>query len=117
MHAAARLSTTAGVRAEHNASFGTAVVPRASLVYLVRSGSGHAGDTSLRASAGLGVKEPTILEMFSQNRFFLGNPDLAPERSATFDVGIEQRLFRQHAKVELTWFDGRYRSEYFDSND
>ena len=110
MHAA-RLSTTAGVRVEHNASFGTAVVPRASLVYLVHSGTGHAGDTSLRASAGLGVKEPTILETFSQNRFFLGNPDLAPERSTTFDVGIEQRLFRQHAKVELTWFDGRYRNQ------
>lgn len=106
-----RLSTSASARVEHNSSFGNAFVPRGSAAYLLRANAGTVGDTTVRASAGLGIKEPTILETFSQNFYFLGNPDLLPERSKSFDAGIEQRLFRQRAKVELTWFDGRYRNQ------
>jgi vitamin B12 transporter len=106
-----RTSTTAGLRVERNASFGTTVVPRVSIGHLVRLSPGAIGDTLLRASAGLGIKEPTILESFSRNFFFLGNPDLEPERSRSVDVGIEQRLFDQRAKVEATWFDSRYRNQ------
>jgi len=38
-------------------------------------------------------------------------PDnLQPERARTADVGIEQRLLGDRAKIELTWFDNRYRN-------
>jgi outer membrane cobalamin receptor len=105
-----RLFLTGGLRFEHNDSFGSAVVPRASAAYIVRRSSGVIGNTRLKASAGLGIKEPTLLQSFSASPFFLGNPDLEPERSRTVDAGIDQHLFGDRATIELTWFDGRYRN-------
>ena len=106
-----RVFVTAGGRVEHNDSFGTAAVPRGSIVFVARSGHGAIGETKLRASAGLGIKEPTVLESFSPSPFFRGNPDLQPERSRTVEAGIEQRLAADRAKVELTWFDNRFENK------
>jgi vitamin B12 transporter len=103
-----RLSATAGARVERNASFGTAFVPRGSIVFVARNARGRAGETKLRASAGLGVKEPTVLESFSPSPFFRGNPDLKPERARTIDAGIEQRLWHDRARIEAVWFASRF---------
>jgi outer membrane cobalamin receptor len=100
---------TAGLRVEHNESFGTATVPRVSAAWYAHKGSGAVGTTRLHASAGRGIKEPTILQSFSPNPFFLGNPDLQPERTRALDAGVEQRFARDRASVDLTWFDNRYR--------
>ena len=40
---------------------------------------------------GVGVKEPSFFESYGESFFAKGNPDLDPERSTTFDVGVEQR--------------------------
>jgi vitamin B12 transporter len=103
-----RLFTTAGGRVEHNASFGTAFVPRGSVVFVARNSRGALGETRLRASAGLGIKEPTVLESYSPSPFFRGNPDLKPERSRTIEAGVEQRLGADRAKLELVWFTNRF---------
>jgi vitamin B12 transporter len=105
-----RTFVTVSARLEHNDSFGTAVVPRGSVVYIAHAGTGTVGETTLKASAGLGIKEPTLLQSFSPSPFYLGNPDLQPERARTVDAGIEQRLLGDRAKIELTWFDNRYRN-------
>jgi vitamin B12 transporter len=107
---ARRLSLTTGLRIERNDSFGTAVVPRVSFAFMLRESSGPAGDTRLKANAGGGVKEPTINQSFSPSPSFLGNPDLEPERARTADVGVEQRLFGNRAKVEFTGFYGRFQN-------
>jgi vitamin B12 transporter len=104
-----RLFATAGMRVEDNASFGVAVVPRASVAWIPHSGSGTVGDTKLKFAAGLGIKEPTILQSFSPPPFE-GNPDLEPERSRSFEAGIEQRVANDRAKFEVTWFDNRFRN-------
>ncbi len=106
-----RVFVTAGGRVEHNDSFGTAAVPRGSIVFVARPSTGGLGETKLRASAGLGIKEPTILESFSPSPFFLGNPNLEPERSRTFEAGIDQRFAADRVKVELTWFDNRFKNK------
>jgi vitamin B12 transporter len=103
-----RVFVTGGLRAEHNDSFGSAVVPRGSIAYVAHRASGSLGETKLKASAGAGIKEPTLLQSFSSSAFSLGNPELEPERSRSFDAGIEQRLFRDRGRVELTWFANRY---------
>jgi vitamin B12 transporter len=104
-----RLSTTAGARVERNESFGTAVVPRGSAVLTLHQGGGRFGETHLRAAAGLGIKEPTLLQSFSLSPYFKGNPDLEPERSRAVEAGLEQRLASDRVKLEATWFDNRYR--------
>jgi len=101
---------TAGVRLERNASFGRATVPLGSAAWYARSGGGALGATRLHASAGRAIKEPTILQSYSPNPGFLGNPDLLPERTRAVDAGVEQRLAGDRLKIDLTWFDNRYRN-------
>jgi outer membrane cobalamin receptor len=103
-----RASLTSGLRVERNESFGVAVVPRVSAVYLAGRRSNGPGATKLKANVGLGIKEPTLLQSFSPSLSFLGNPDLEPERSRSVDAGVEQRLLGQRAKIELVWFHNRF---------
>jgi vitamin B12 transporter len=108
-----RVVATGGGRIEHNESFGNAAVPRGSIVVVAheaRAAGAALGATRLRASAGLGIKEPTVLQSFSPSPFFRGNPDLLPERSRTVDVGVEQRFAGDRLRVEATWFDNEYRN-------
>jgi outer membrane cobalamin receptor len=104
-----RLSLTNGFRVEDNSSFGRTVIPRSSAAYLLRQGSGDFGATKLKFNFGLGIKEPSFTQSFSPEPSFLGNPNLRPERTRSFDFGIEQRLLNDRAKVEVNWFDNRFR--------
>lgn len=104
-----RAFVTIGGRIERNGTFGTAAVPRGTVVYVAHRPSGSAGETRIKASAGTGIKEPTMLESFSLSPYFRGNPDLKPERSRSLEVGIEQRVARDRAKFELTYFHNRFR--------
>ena len=105
-----RAFVTAGLRVEHNGSFGTETVPRVSAAWYPHTGQGSVGTTRLHASAGLGIKEPTILQSFSLNPFFLGNPNLQPERTRAFDAGLEQRLAGDRVRVDVSWFNNRYKN-------
>lgn len=100
-----RLFVTLGARAERNGSYGWAVVPRASGALRLRSG---ANATTARASAGAGVKEPSFLESFGVSLFTRGNPELAPERSRTWDAGLEQRLAGGRVRLTATLFQHTY---------
>jgi vitamin B12 transporter len=98
-----RVHATVGARLEHNGSFGTRAVPRVAVAW--RPGGGEA--TVVRASAGAGIKEPDFFQSFG-SQFTAGNPDLAPERSRTFDVGLERRLFSGRLRLEATAFHHDY---------
>jgi vitamin B12 transporter len=99
---------TVGGRVEHNESFGTEVVPRAAVAWRVR---GSADATLVKASGGLGIKEPGFFESFGVSTFARGNPDLKPERSRTADLGVEQHLFDDRLRLEATFFHHDYRDQ------
>ena len=103
-----RAYLTLGARVESNGSYGTHVVPRAALAVRVREGEDA---TTLRTSAGMGIKEPSFLESYGESFYARGNPDLDPERSATFDLGVEQRLFASRLRASLTYFHHDYRDQ------
>ncbi len=106
-----RVSLGNGVRIDDNGSFGTVVVPRSSLSYLLRRGSGFWGATRLKFNFGLGVKEPSFLESYANSPYFVGNPNLGPERSRTIDYGVEQRFWQGRAKLEMDGFDNLFRDQ------
>lgn len=106
-----RLSLANGVRIDDNGSFGTVLVPRSSLAYLVRSGKGFFGATTLKLNFGLGVKEPSFQESFANTPYFVGNPNLAPERTRTLDYGVEQRFWDGRGRLELDGFDNLFRDQ------
>jgi vitamin B12 transporter len=103
-----RVFATLGARVEHNDSFGTRAVPRAAVAWRARGG---ADATTLRASGGEGIKEPSFFESFGVSEVALGNPDLKPEKSRTFDVGVEQRLLAGRLRLDATAFHHEYRDQ------
>lgn len=66
----------------------------------------EAWGTRLHASYGTGQKAPTFIERFGFfPDQFLGNPDLEPEESEGWEVGIEQPLADRRLNLGLTYFD------------
>ena len=98
-----RITLTAGSRYEDNQAFGSYATWRAGLV--VRPAAG----TRLRTSAGTSFKEPTFFENFGGG-FATGNRRLDPERSTSFDLGVEQALGGGRATIGATYFDQRFRN-------
>jgi outer membrane cobalamin receptor len=108
-----RFFAAAGVRLEHNESFGFSAVPRLSLAWHAHAPSqgGALGLTKIKANFGLGIKEPTLVESFSKSPYFLGNPNLKAEESASYDVGVEQEFRSGKGAVEVTFFENRFRNQ------
>jgi vitamin B12 transporter len=104
-----RLTLSAGARAEANASFGTRVVPRAGAVLALRYAKGFWGDTRARIAYGQGIEEPTALESFDTDRCSPGNPNLSPQRSHTFNVGLDQYFDSDRFRASATYFDSEFR--------
>ena len=99
-----RLDLTGGVRIEDNTTFGTSTNPRIGASLRVRP------DLRLRFSAGTGIKEPSFTQNFSPSRFFLGNPNLIPERSRSWEAGVEQSFWENRITADVAWFDNRFRN-------
>jgi vitamin B12 transporter len=104
----ARLTLSAGARAEDNADFGTRVLPRAGLSYALRIAPGDFGDTRLLASYGQGIVEPRFDQTYGTDPCFPGNPDLLPEESRTIHAGIEQKLASDRVRLTADYFDNRF---------
>jgi vitamin B12 transporter len=104
----ARLTLSAGARAEDNANFGTRVVPRAGIAYALRMAQGAFGDTRLHATYGQGIVEPRFDESFGSSPCFPGNPSLSPEQSRTIHAGVEQKLASDRLRLTANYFDNRF---------
>jgi vitamin B12 transporter len=105
-----RVTLSAGTRAEDNASFGTRVVPRAGAAVALRYANGFLGDTRARFSYGEGIEEPTLEESFSTDPCNPGNPELRPQRSETYNAGIDQYFSGNRLRVSATYFDDEFRN-------
>jgi len=91
----------AGARLEDNERFGRGVTWQGGV-------SAHLPDraaTLVRASIGTAIKEPSFFENFATG-FVIGNPDLDPERSRSWEVGLEHALSAL-VTLQVTYFDQR----------
>jgi vitamin B12 transporter len=92
-------------RYDDNDRFGSKLTYRIAPTW-VSSASG----TKLKASVGTGFKAPTLSELFqSFPPFFFANPDLRPESSVGYDLGIEQGFGGGRVRIGATWFYNRIR--------
>jgi vitamin B12 transporter len=96
-----RLTVIAGGRIDGNGFYGVRAVPRVGAAYALRYGSGFWGSSRLRASYGLGIKEPELLPPDC-------SPLLDPERSRTVDVGFDQVLASDRVHFSATAFFNRF---------
>lgn len=94
-----RLHLTGALRHDDNEDFRDATTYRLSAAYLAGAGS------RLHASLGTGVTNPTFFEQFGfLPSSFTGNPDLAPEKSKGWDLGLEQTVANERLTLDATWF-------------
>ena len=84
-------------RPEFPADIIVKVNPKVAAAYVLHEG------TRFHASAGTGIRPPSGFDLA-----FTDNPHLKPERTASADAGIEQRLFRNLVSLEATYFYNRY---------
>ncbi len=70
------------------------------------------GTTRLHASAGTGAQNPTLFDQFGFiPGSFVGNPNLTPERSRGWDIGVEQQIFGGRGTIDVTYFEDRLSNE------
>ncbi len=96
-----RFFATAGVRHDGYNTFGDATTYRVTGGYLLKE-----TNTKLRGSYATGFRAPSINDLFFPN---YGNPDVQPEKSRSFDVGVDQTLFADGVKISGGYFWNRYR--------
>jgi len=98
------ISGTAGVRLDDRDDFGAEWTWRLTGVYSYRQTG-----TRLNASVGTGFRAPSLFELYgyTPNNFgseYRGNPDLDPETSLGWELGIEQALWSGRLQAGATWF-------------
>lgn len=77
---------SATLRLDEHSEFGTFTTGRLAASWQVGLG------TVLRASFGTGFRAPSIDELYGDYGFFVGNPNLTPEESTSYEIGIDQEF-------------------------
>lgn len=70
-------------------------------------------ETRLHSSIGTGIRNPDFFEQFGifNGSNFRGNPDLKPEHTLGWDIGVEKSLFDDRLSLDVTYFNNRYRDK------
>jgi outer membrane cobalamin receptor len=82
--------------------------PRVAVAYLLRTSKTGSwlGASRLHGSFGTGIRAPGGFDLA-----FTNNPKLKPEKSVSFDAGIEQRLINDRAVFDITYFYNRFKDQ------
>ena len=92
-------------RQENNSEFDNAMSWRTTAAW-------HSGrHTTWFASLGKAVKNPTFTERFGFFDTFLGNPDLQPEQSRGWELGVRQQLLQADLDLSASWFHSTLQNE------
>lgn len=97
---AERLHWSIGARVDDHDRFGSATTWRLAPTFRIPETA-----TRLRATYGTGFKAPSLFQLLDPA---FGNPDLDPERSAGWDVGVEQGVVGGRLRVSAAWFGADY---------
>ena len=95
----------AGVRVEDSSVFGVDTNPRVAASYTLPW-----IQTKLRGGYATGTRAPSFLENFGTGSpFVVGNPNLKPKQSMSWEIGLDQPLFDGHALLSATYFANTYK--------
>ena len=103
IHPVSGLALNLNARVDDNNVFGTFFTYRAGAAHRFPSG------TRIRASLGRSFKAPTFCEQFCDAPFVVGDSALRPERSTSWEAGLEQALANGRFTVWATYFSQRFR--------
>jgi outer membrane cobalamin receptor len=93
-----RIFAAVGARFEQSSAFGSKFTPRGSITFRLPT------ETFLRFSAARGITEPSLLENFANNPYYVGNPALRPEKTNSYEAGIYREWFRRRLRTDVAFF-------------
>jgi len=96
---------SSGIRYYHHETAGDKVTCRIASAYIFPT------KTKIHASYGTGFRAPSLYQIHAEfDGMKIGNPDLKPEKSEGYDVGVTQGLFDGKIEADITYF-----SNWFDN--
>jgi len=99
-----RVYLSGGLRLERNSVFHRKLTPRGAASFLLAGEHGPLSATYLRASAARGITEPTLVQNFARDPYYVGNPALRPEKTASYEAGLVQEWFHRRLRTEASLF-------------
>ncbi len=97
-----RSFTTVGVRYDDNNRFGGHETWRVNELFSIKETG-----TRLKGNYGTGFKAPSLNQLYD-TIYGAGNPDLKPETSVNWDVGVEKDLFRKKVTASVSYFNNSF---------
>ncbi len=96
---------TIGARIDLHSRAGTSVTYRLAPAYYIQQTG-----TKLKATFGTGFKSPSLYQLFAPSTLYgpIGNENLKPEETTTWDVGMEQNLWQNRLSFGATYFSSRF---------
>lgn len=91
------IHVTAALRGDEHSTFGSETSHRVTV-----SGGWSDGRGRVHGSYGTAFRAPNFNELYFP---FSGDPNLLPETTEGFDLGVQQRLGDSDVTLDLTWFD------------
>jgi vitamin B12 transporter len=107
-----RLTSTQGMRVGHHSQAGTFETYRIDASYLFATG------TKVRGLVATGFRAPSLYQLYAQfvppvfgfGGIGGGNPALQPEKSSSYEYGLDQYLFGEKMVAGVTYFHAVYRN-------
>ncbi|MEO6996280.1 MAG: TonB-dependent receptor, partial [Lacunisphaera sp.] len=95
---------TAGLRNDDFDTFGHATTGRVTAAWLSSDSR-----WKIRGSYGTAFRAPGFLDLYGKESYYVGNPNLNPEKAAGWDAGVDYFFAGNRGILSATWFDTRFR--------
>jgi len=106
-----RLTAIVGGRFVHNSKYGDSGLPEVRLSYLALRGGDTFSETRFFFSYGKGFKEPRLEETFAGPPGSIPNPGLQPERSRSFETGVQQKFLAGKIDFRADYFNNLFHNQ------
>ena len=107
-----KFSLSIGGRSDDHSTFGRSTNYRFTSAYIISNSLNH--ETKLRGSIGTGFRTPSINELFWPStiyegiEYFIGNINLEPEESTSFDIAIDQSFNEKKFHLSVDYFKNTF---------
>jgi len=106
-----RFDFIAGARFINNSDFGNTGVPRVAVAWQALRGADVVSGTRVRFSYATGFKEPRLEETFAGPPYTQANTALKPERSRSFEAGLQQNFLHGLYLFTTTYFNNLFHDQ------